>query len=326
MNNENTFQKRIGYEGDIKPVLLQICKDFSLGKYLSHKVIPIGYEDFNLIITTNNGKYFVKIFATFREEGESQRYVDVMVKALEAGVQHPKLFKSSQGYLHKIIIDGIQISLCVMGQIDGVSFYEKKLKATTGEMRFLVQQAALINKIDFKPKPVYDSWAIIHFLEEYKNKKKYLDDEDTKLIDPLVEQFSAIRVEELPHCFVHGDIIKTNVMKDKDRKLYIIDFSVSSYYPRIQELAVLLCNMLFNENKPETFSEYYKLALDEYRKFNLLTEKEIEVLPLFVKVAHAMHLLCATYEKVVKGNDSAENDYWINLGKVGLKFTTNFWK
>lgn len=326
MPNNDTFQNRIGYSGDVKPVLLQVCKDYSLGEYLTHKVIPMGYEDFNLILTSTSGKYFVKMFATFRDEAESQRYVEVMVKVLDARVQHPKLFKSSQGYLYKITIDGVQISLCVMEQVDGVSFYEKNLKATADEMRFLVQQAALINKIDLKPKPVYDSWAIIHFLEEYKNKREYLDKAEIKLIDPLVEQFSAIKIEELPHCFVHGDIIKTNVMKNREGKLYIIDFSVSSYYPRVQELAVLLCNMLFDEDKPETFKEYYKLALEEYQKQKPLTKKEIEVLPLFVKVAHSMHVLCATYEKVVKGNGSAENEYWINLGKVGLKFTTSFWK
>lgn len=325
MQNNDTFQNRIGYSGDVELVLLQVCKDYSLGEYISYKVIPMGYEDFNLILSTSKGKYFVKMFATFRDEAESQRYVDVMIKALEVGVQHPKLYKSTQGYLHKIIFSDVQISLCVMEQIDGVSFYEKNLKATTNEMRFLVQQASLINKIDLNPKPVYDSWAIVHFREEYKKKREYLNENDIKLIDPLVEQFSAIKVEELPHCFVHGDIIKTNVMKDKDGKLYIIDFSVSSYYPRVQELAVLLCNMLFDEDKPETFQEYYKLALEEYQKHNPLTEIEIEVLPLFVKVAHVMHVLCATYEKVVKGNNTAENEYWINLGRKGLIYTTQSW-
>src|SRR3990167_7272106 len=325
MQNNDTFQNRIGYSGDIKPVLLQVCKDYSIGEFITHKVISMGYEDFNLILTSSNGKYFVKMFATFRVDGESQRYVNVMVKALEAGVQQTKLFKSSQGYLHKITADGIQISLCVMEQIDGVSFYEKNLKATTDEMRFLVQQAALINKIDLKPKPVYDIWAVVHFPEEYKKKREYLNEADIKLIDPLVEQFSAIKVEELPHCFVHGDIIKTNVMKNKEGKLYIIDFAASSYYPRVQELAVLLCNMLFDEDNLVTFPEYYKLALEEYRKHNQLTENEIEVLPLFVKIAHIMHVLCATYEKVAKGNNTAENEYWINLGRKGLVYTTQSW-
>jgi len=263
------------------------------------------------------------MFANFRDEAEIERYVDVMVKALEAGVQHPKLLKSSLGYLQKLHFDGKEISLCVMEKIDGVSFYEKNLKATKDEMRFLIQQAALINKIDLSPKPVYDSWAIVHFLEEYKKKRQYLDKDDLILSDRLEKQFSELEIEKLPHCFVHGDIIKTNVMKDKNGKLYIIDFSVSSYYPRIQELAVLLCNMLFDEDNPETFPDYYKLAVEEYQKHNTLTKKEIEILPLFVKVAHVMHVLCATYEKVAKGNDSIENDYWINLGKKGLKYSVN---
>jgi Ser/Thr protein kinase RdoA (MazF antagonist) len=323
--HHSNFQKRIGYQGAIEPILIQVCKDFSLDEYISHSVIPMGYEDFNLILSTSSGKYFIKMFASFRDQKECQKYVDIMVKALEAGVRHPKLFKSSQGYLHKITTNNVPISMCVMERIDGASFYEKNLKATSEEMRFLVQQAALINKMDLKPNPVYDSWAIVHFLEEYKKKKVYLDVGDTDLIDPLVEQFSVIKVDELPHSFVHGDIIKTNVLKDKDGKLYIIDFSVSSYYPRIQELAVLLCNMLFDEDNPKTFQANYDLALEEYQKAIQLTEKEIEVLPLFVKVAHAMHAICATYEKVVKNNNSAENEYWINLGKVGLRFTTLSW-
>jgi Ser/Thr protein kinase RdoA (MazF antagonist) len=325
MITEKEFQKRIGYQGEITPVLHRVIQDFSLGQYSSHQVIPMGYEDFNLNLTTSKGRYFVKMFATFRDDKESKRYVDVMVKALEAGVQHPKLFKSSQGYLHKIVVDGSSVSLCVMEQINGTSFYERNLRATEDEMRFLVRQAVLVNGMDVKPIPVYDSWAIVHFLEEYKKKREYLDASDTSLIDPLAEQFSKINIEELPHCFVHGDIIKTNVLKDNEGKLYIIDFSVSSYYPRIQELAVLLCNMLFDEDKPETFQGNYELTLEEYQKSIPLTGEEIEALPLFVKVAHAMHIICATYEKKVKDNRSAENDYWIKLGKKGLRFTISSW-
>jgi len=319
MNNEDNFQKRIGYAGNIEPLLIQVCRDFQLGSYISHKVVEVGYEDFNLIITSSKGKYFLKIFATFRDSEECQRYVDIMVKVLAAGVNHPRLFESSYGYLYSTIFNDAPISLCVMEYIDGFSFYEKKLKATTDEMRLLVQQAALINKIDIKPRPVYDSWAIVHFLEEYKKKREYLDKNDIKLIDPVAKQFSTVKIIELPHCFVHGDIIKTNVIKDENGKLYIIDFSVSSYCPRIQELAVLLCNMLFDEDKPETSIEYYKLALNEYQKHIPLTEQEITLLPLFVKVAHVMHVVSATYEKTFKGNNTEENEYWIKLGRTGLK-------
>jgi len=51
------------------------------------------------------------------------------------------------------------------------------------------------------------------------------------LVQPLVKEFENLGIEELPHCFVHGDIITTNVMRDSTDQLWIIDFSVSNYYP-----------------------------------------------------------------------------------------------
>ena len=243
-----------------------------------------------------------------------------MTKAVQSGVKHPKLLRYKDDCLYKSLANDTEIRLCVMQYIDGVSFYEGNLKATKDEMRFLIHQAALINRMDVKPRKVYDSWAIVHFLEEYEKKKKYLGEADIEFINPLVKNFSAIDIKKLPHCFVHGDIIKTNVIKSRNGELYILDFSVASHYPRIQELAVLLCNMLFDEDKPETFNQYYHLSLVEYRKYNSLTTHEEDVLPLFVKVAHAMHVICATYEKEVNNNESAENSYWINLGRKGLAY------
>ncbi len=74
----NNFQKRINYQGNLKPFLQQVCKDFSIGEYNTHEIVPIGYEDFNLFITTNKGKYFVKIFGSFRSKNECRRYVRLM--------------------------------------------------------------------------------------------------------------------------------------------------------------------------------------------------------------------------------------------------------
>ncbi|GAH48620.1 unnamed protein product, partial [marine sediment metagenome] len=34
--------------------------------------------------------------------------------------------------------------------------------------------------------------------------------EDLALVEPLTQEFEGLRIEELPHCFVHGDITLTN--------------------------------------------------------------------------------------------------------------------
>lgn len=263
------FQKRIGYEGELEKVVSKVAEDFDLGKYSMYRVIEAGYEDLNVVITTDKGKYFVKMLATFRDNEGCKRYVDIMLTALEAGVSHPRLLQSPQGYLYKNVFDGRQIRLVVMEHINGKSLYDSKEEVSLEDARFLIQQAA--------------------------------------------------DIKSLPTAFVHGDIIRTNVMRDENGKFYILDFSVANIYPRIQELAVLLCNILYDDKNPGAFMDYYELALDEYKKKNELTKPEIETLPLYLKAAHAMHIIGAGREKYKKDNKSEENEYWLSKGRNGLR-------
>ena len=192
------------------------------------------------------------MLATFRDNEGCDRYVNVIFTALEAGVSHPKLLRTSQGYLYKNIFDGTEIRLVVMENIDGKSLYESREKVSLEDTRFLVQQAALINKFDLKAPFVYDDWAIVNFVKEWKENKKVFPEADKKLIEPVFNSFTKLDIKSLPTAFVHGDIIRTNVMRDKNGKLYILDFSVANNYPRIQELAVLLCNLLYDDKNPRT--------------------------------------------------------------------------
>lgn len=312
------FFQRINYKGKIDDISLAICKDFQIGDFISNKLVPIGYEDFNFTLKTTKGRYFVKIFSNFRTDDDCRRYVEVMLRAIETEVSFPKLFKSKQNHLYTTIVNNANLRICVMEYIDGESYYFLKQKPNMGEIKTLAHQAALINSIEIKPKFIYDQWAIVNFLNEFQKKGKHLSQQDLKIIEPLVKKFKDIDIGKLPHCFVHGDIIVTNVMKDKNGKIWIIDFAVSNYYPRIQELAVLACNMLFDENDKSKSENNLKIALEEYQKTITLTSKELEVLSIYIKLAHAMHLLSANYEKIVKKNNSEENEYWLNQGRSGL--------
>ncbi len=313
------FKNRINYEGDIEVISKLICIDYSLGNFLSNKVVLLGYEDFNVILETSKGKYFVKIFANFRNENHCKRYIDIILSMVNNGVATPKIFKSKQGFFHQITIDACKLRLCVLEYIKGSNLYDSNEKLSVNEIKFLAKQAALINTIDLKPEFVYDTWAISNFEKEFEKKLKYLSHSDSKLVENLLQEFNNLQSDKLPHCFVHGDIINTNVIKDKNSNLFIIDFSVSNIYPRIQELAVLACNILFDSENIKNTNNNLSIALEEYQKHIKLTEQELNVLPIYIKLAHAMHLLSANYEKFAKNNNSKENDYWLNLGRTGLK-------
>jgi Ser/Thr protein kinase RdoA (MazF antagonist) len=98
-------------------------------------------------------------------------------------------------------------------------------------------------------------------------------------------------------------------MKDREGKIWIIDFSVSNYYPRIQELAVLACNLFFDLHSKFRSQKNLGIALEAYQKKIKLTLKELEALPDYIRLAHAMHVLCANYCKKAEHNNSKENQY-----------------
>jgi Ser/Thr protein kinase RdoA (MazF antagonist) len=316
-----SLQKRIDYTGDLAPVLRMVCSDFVLGDYRSHKLVPVGYEDLNIVLTTSRKNYFVKIFASFRDERECKQYVSIMTSILDKGISHPLLYSSASplGFLRKIELQGHSIFLCVMEYIDGKNFLQLKKKPTEKEAMFIVSQAAKINSLSLKPAPVYDSWSVTNFDREYTEKKYSLPPEDSMLITPLIQKFKELEIQKLHHCFIHGDIISINLMKDREDTIYIIDFAVSNYYPRIQEVAVLLCDLFFYPDDPGKTEEMYAFVVGEYEKYMKLTEREKKVLPVYIQFAHAMHLLRASYEKIVNGDTTSVNEYFLSIGRKGLQ-------
>jgi thiamine kinase-like enzyme len=188
------------------------------------------------------------------------------------------------------------------------------------EAKFLIRETSKINSIDIQPEDYYDEWSPVNLVNEFSLKSKYLLDEDGERVNKLIEPFSKIDTNSLVQTFVHGDIIRPNVLKDSSSKIYIIDFSCASLKPRVQELAILLCGMFFNEEDPRSYREFYNLVLEEYQP--KLNTAEMEALPLFVKAGFSMYVMQGIYTKVVKGINHKENDYWIRLGQIGLKYLT----
>lgn len=323
MSQEHKFQERIDYKGDLSILAKRVCEDFGIGEYQSHKVIPIGYEDLNIILETSQDRFLIKALANFRDQTDRERYSQIMQAVNEAGISHPKLYKSEQGYLHKLEIDKEEVYLFVMQFVGGKTFYDLGEKPNEEEVRFLARQAALINKIELKPIYVYDSWAIPNFLKEYGEIRNKLERSDQDLIDPVAEEFKTLDLEKLPKAFVHGDIIDTNTIRDEDGKVWILDFSVSNYYPRIQEITMLACDLLLDLSHTEKYGRNLQIALEEYQKEIKLTDEELKVLPLYIKTSHAMHIIGAS-KSIIEDGDSEESQDWLEKGRKGLEFTSSF--
>jgi Ser/Thr protein kinase RdoA (MazF antagonist) len=319
----DSFENRLGFSGDVNEVMDRTMLDYELGDVKSTELITVGFQDYNVRVETDKGVYLVKIFAQNREAGEPERperYVKVMQAAIEGGVNHPKLFEDSRGAaLH---IDELsQLNMAVMAFIPGKTFYEAggDYQAPNDEqLKLVVAEAAKINAIDYDPPYQFDSWAIPNMHWMYDQTREYLSDEGRELVEKALCIYDAIPLDKLPKAFVHGDIIKTNVIIGNDGKAYIIDFAVSNTYPRIQELAVISANLLFDGKTPlrertEKVTTMYIEAGGD------LTDLEKRHIFDYALPGTAMEYMGSIWERDVNGDTTPEIDHWAELGLRGLR-------
>lgn len=314
------FNKRIGLNTDLKNISEQICESYNLGDFISNELITIGYEDYNYYLTTSKGKFCVKIFSKIRTEEDIKNYLDRIRAVANSEICSPKPLIINDDITLSLDYEGNHYDICVFEYIDGKNYFELGEKPSKDVIKEIARQTSMINNLDLKPNFIYDTWAIVNFEDEYKQKRQYLSDNYKSEFDRLLSELKNVDFDKLPKAFVHGDIISTNVMLDKNSKIWIIDFAVSNYLPRIIDLAVIACNMCLDEESKDKTYENIALLLSEYNKYNPLTEYELEVFGVFYKLANAMHILQPQYIIQMEG-DSEENQYWLNEGIVGYSYS-----
>lgn len=100
--------------------------------------------------------------------------------------------------------------------------------------------------------------------------------------------------------------------------MYILDFSISNWYPRIHELAVIVANLLYNEHEEFELLKKSKTISDKYGRLNPLSDEECKHLPSYALATVAMEFMGAYREKYIRSNDTQEVDYLLTLGRKGL--------
>jgi len=318
-NEATNSTSRIDYEGNLSPVVSRLCEEYSAGDPILYSPISTGYEDYNVYIETNTGKYVAKIFSKDRTEEDILRYTEIMETVIRANINHPPLLKTQNNeYVFKDS-KAKNISMVLMNYVEGKSFMELGRIPSDKELDHVLEQAAKINALDYKPKYIFDSWAITNNNEMFEKVKGYLSPEDLQMVEIVLKNFSKIPTWSLPHCFVHGDFTKANIIKGHDGKIYVLDFSVSNRYPRIQELAVISANLMNNPKGNTNLRETIKKVVEKYEKYQKLTKGEKTFIYIYSLAGMTMELMGAYQEKYLNGNNSEETDFWLDLGREGLR-------
>ena len=307
------FEDRINLKQPLDELSKQVCEEYGLGEFINNQLIEIGYEDYNYVLTTSSGKFVVKVFSSDRTNDDAHMLAQRATVAYENGVSSPKIHKTKDGEtLFIFCLNNIEFRVLVMEYIDGSNFYCLKQLPSEGELKIIATELAKLNNIEYKPNFIYDKWAIVNFVEEYNKNISLVCDEDKPLIDQAYEMFKSCDFSKLKHGFVHGDIIETNVIKNKQGKLFFIDFSVSNYLPRIVDLAVTICDLCLDLENIHDAKQRAKIFVEAYEKTSPLSDYEKQALRKFIVCHQAITILETTREKEIEGNTTEENEFKIS--------------
>lgn len=300
-----------------------VCEVYRLGIFQNAEIIPIGYEDFNAIISTSTGKYLVKVFNNKRTDDNAYQCIERTKQASENGLPVPRVFPNAQGdFLSYMYIGTSRFRLAVIEYVDGVNFHQLGIKPTSDELISLVEMAYSLSKIKYVPPFIDDEWSIKNFLREFQLKRPRLTKRQISLIDPIYDSFAKFKFDALPKAFVHGDITSTNILRDKMGKLWLIDFSVSNYMARIIEVLIICDDLALVVGEREKSKERVSLCFDLWCRKVGATTFEREAFPLLFAVANAINVMNTEIERQ-EGMDSEENMMNMRQGLWGLSLISS---
>lgn len=318
MEKNMRYYNRIDEIEDINILSDLVCKEYQLGKLNDTYVIEIGYEDFNAILTTSTGKYLMKVFRNSRSDEEVEQCINRSYIASQNNVKTPKIYNNSDGNIVTIIkYLNSRFRVSVIEYINGENFFDLKRKPTLDELIKIVDIGSNLNKINYKPNFIYDTWAITSFCKEFEKKKEYLEEKYLRIVEPIYNKFKEFDYDKLPKAFVHGDMMSTNLMLDKNENIWVIDFSVSNYTARLNEIVVICDDVALIPNDKEESEKRIKIAFDEWCKKVDATDFEKQSFPILFDVANAINVLNPIYE-LATGNDSDETKMHLNAGLFAL--------
>jgi Ser/Thr protein kinase RdoA (MazF antagonist) len=257
----------------------------------------------------------VKVFAAGRPASVPARTADIIVAARAVGVRHPRLYRDASGaYVHQFDAHW----LIVMEHAAGQTYYEMSRPPAEAELVKVVEQAALIHRIEARPEPVFDPWAIANLVPLAGQVGHLLDDEQRRLVDGAIAELAHVDWDALPHALIHADLTAGNVLLAPEGDVIILDFALANRWPRLQELAVIAASLM--HGSPGTLPERMRHVARLYSAVAAvpLSAPEEAALDGFGRWAAAMELL-GGLNMWMQGARGPETDLLLALGTAGLR-------
>lgn len=293
----------------------------SIGLIKDYKPILEGYEDANFLIKTNKGRYVLKIFLNERSQQNVHDYAEALQDLEQINVPVISLIPGQQGTLSSIKDHGKSVFFFLTKFFDGASFDKKT--PSLADLIKIANYLAKINTLPLKAAEAYDSWGNKNLLKEFKKNGQKIGIEQLKLINPVIEGFRQLSFNQFSQSFIHGDMQKKHVLKNKNNQYCILDFGCMSFGAKVIDLSTYLAWFCLDEKNWKNNKQIINQVVKEYLKINQLNQSELKSLKVLTQASWAAYYL-KTSVLIKEGDLSLETRDWYNQSKVMLELSKNW--
>tara|TARA_B100000614_G_C14472023_1_gene462919 strand:- start:86 stop:1042 length:957 start_codon:yes stop_codon:yes gene_type:complete len=298
--------------------LLEIIKNYNLGKLQNYHGIKEGIENTNYFVQTSKKKVILTIFENRVKKSAIPKFMEILIFCSKNRIKCPKPLADSKG---KFINEIENKKYGIFSFLDGKSKNKWNKKDC-----FLVGKtlANLHNKNLRRSFKLVNDLGILSWKVLYSKLKHKINGLIPNASKPISDEIKFL-TKEWPRCLpkglIHADLFPDNVLFNEDSISGILDFYFSCHEILAYDLAITLNAWSFFDGqfKKEFFNEIFK-GYETKRKLNKLEKDKINLL---LRGASMRFLLTRLYDMVyVSENELLEKKNPIEFYKI-LKFHQN---
>ncbi|MEK6964202.1 MAG: phosphotransferase [Nanoarchaeota archaeon] len=293
---------------NLEGLLKKVAQVYELGDYKNYQELKGGLQALNVKVETDKGVYVVKVFSPDTPLKEIETQVKGLTEFKRTMVPVPELIPHSQGMIYTSE-DTTPTSLYVTSFFEGQDF--TKLEPNSSDLQHIGQYLARIHSLSFPIEPTYDEWGTANLIHEFEKKKDCLTPKDRRVVEPIVQSYSQLKLADFRQSIIHGDLQRQHVLKNKRGEHCVLDLGCMSQASSVIDLAICLAHFSLNPAQE-------KELIDAYHQERPLEERERAALPLLVQATYATYYIGAYHDIHVTGNTNSTFQHWLEFGRKGL--------
>lgn len=291
--------RRVELTQPLSRALRDIAERYELGSLLSSRIITQGYDDLNVLLVCERGRYVAKFFNKTKSLSAIKGHVRLQQALARRHAPVPRILTIHGEAIYRTPGREHETLVAVSEYFAGENLTRQPPQRD--DILAVTRFLATLHNLPFQVAHSYDSWGTLNLPQEFARKKAGVSDETARLVAPHAESVARLRFGRARRRIIHGDLQRTHVLKNVSGAYCILDFGCAHIGYPIVDLGVFLALFCLLDTRPADSRAVIHSVLDTYLALAPLPDRHIALLDTLIRATWASYLLSA--DVLIRGGD-----------------------